>query len=46
MADTHLTLTCEDVAAGARFFRDVLALPIQGKATIRRTSNQEQSWQH
>lgn len=29
MAGTHLTLACEDVAAGTRFFRDVLALPTQ-----------------
>jgi catechol 2,3-dioxygenase-like lactoylglutathione lyase family enzyme len=28
MADTHLTLLCEDVEAGACFFRDVLALPV------------------
>jgi catechol 2,3-dioxygenase-like lactoylglutathione lyase family enzyme len=27
--DRHLTLVCEDVAAGATFFRDVLSLPVQ-----------------
>jgi catechol 2,3-dioxygenase-like lactoylglutathione lyase family enzyme len=25
---THLTVACDDVAAGARFFSDVLALPV------------------
>lgn len=29
MPATHLTLACENVAAGAAFFRDVLALPVR-----------------
>lgn len=29
MPNTHLTLLCDDVAAGASFFRDVLALPVR-----------------
>jgi catechol 2,3-dioxygenase-like lactoylglutathione lyase family enzyme len=31
MADTHLTLICEDVAAGAAFFRDILAVPVRNR---------------
>ena len=29
MQNRHLTLVCEDVAAGTAFFRDVLALPVR-----------------
>lgn len=29
MAASRVTLVCEDVAAGASFFRDVLALPVR-----------------
>lgn len=29
MPSRHLTLRCEDVAAGATFFREVLALPVR-----------------
>jgi catechol 2,3-dioxygenase-like lactoylglutathione lyase family enzyme len=32
MAGSHLTLECTDVAAGATFFRDVLALPVRQRA--------------
>jgi catechol 2,3-dioxygenase-like lactoylglutathione lyase family enzyme len=29
MPSTHLTLMCDDIAAGATFFRDVLSLPVR-----------------